>query len=175
VQTDAGKAQPAFPVEIHTPPLTGKADGITLQTAEQHSDGDHQQQTINPLRTAQATALQLEDPGFLIAEQLLTAEALLVRPDQIQAGRKVADQIPGLSGRDANRPGQHQMSLVTSIPEPNSPKATAMAAGRAVLTEESDQLSMDPGMGIHEGLVCENPQDLMAPCPPNQLRPMPAQ
>ena len=92
---------------IDPPPLTGKADGITLETAEQHSDGDRQQQTIDPLRASQATALQLEDPGLLIAEQLLTAEALLVSPDQIQTGLQIADQIPGLSGRDANRPRQN--------------------------------------------------------------------
>jgi len=48
----------------------------------------------------------------------------------------------------------------------------ALVANRAVLTEEACELSMEPGMGIHEGLDwCENPQTLMAPCPPNDLRP----
>ena len=37
----------------------------------------------------------------------------------------------------------------------------------AVLTEESDQLSMEPGVGIHEGLVwCENPKLSWLPAHP---------
>jgi hypothetical protein len=47
---------------------------------------------------------------------------------------------------------QHQMTLV---------------AGRAVLTEKGDQLSMEPGVGIHEGLVwCENPKLSWLPAHP---------
>jgi hypothetical protein len=53
-------------------------------------------QPINALGVAQAAALQLEEAGFLVAEQLLAAEALAVGPDQIQAGLCIADQIPGL-------------------------------------------------------------------------------
>ena len=42
-----------------------------------------------------------------------------------------------------------------------------LVAGRAVLTEESDQLSMEPGVGIHEGLVwCENPKLSRLPAHP---------
>jgi hypothetical protein len=55
-QTDAIKAQTALPAGIYTPPLTGEANGITLETAEQHIDGDDQQQPINPLGAAQALA-----------------------------------------------------------------------------------------------------------------------
>jgi hypothetical protein len=36
----------------------------------------------------------VEHTGFLIAEELLTAEALLVAPDQIEIGSMVADQKP---------------------------------------------------------------------------------
>ena len=78
VQADAGKAQPAFPVRIHAATFSGQADGITLQSADQHSDRHHQQQPINPLGATQPTALKLEDPRFLVAEQLLAAEALSV-------------------------------------------------------------------------------------------------
>ncbi len=68
-----------------------------------HADGDHQQQPIDPRRIPQATALQLEDARFLITEQRLTAEALLVEPDQIQPGIAVADPIPGLGCRAATQ------------------------------------------------------------------------
>ena len=37
----------------------------------------------------------------------------------------------------------------------------------AVLTENSDQLSMEPGVGIHEGLVwCDNPKLSSLPAHP---------
>ncbi|MFM9101525.1 MAG: hypothetical protein ACKOPS_09370 [Cyanobium sp.] len=84
MQTDAGKAQAALPVRIHAVALAAEADGVALQTADQHSDGDHQQEPIEASRIAQTTVLQLEDPRFLVAEQLLAAEALLLGPDQIQ-------------------------------------------------------------------------------------------
>jgi hypothetical protein len=47
---------------IHQRTLDAQAYGITLQTADQPGDRHHQQQAINPLGAAQATALQLEDP-----------------------------------------------------------------------------------------------------------------
>jgi hypothetical protein len=35
----------------------------------------------------------------------------------------------------------------------------SLITGRAVLTEKASELSMEPGVGIHEGLVwCENPK-----------------
>jgi hypothetical protein len=42
-QTDAGKAEAAFPVGIDPPPLSGEAGGMTLRTAEQHSESDDEQ------------------------------------------------------------------------------------------------------------------------------------
>ena len=59
----------------------------------------------------------------------------------------LAEQQPG------DHPAQeHQMTLI---------------GDRAVLTEESDQLSMEPGVGIHEGLVwCENPKLSWLPAHP---------
>jgi hypothetical protein len=45
-------------------------------------------------------------------------------------------------------------------------------ADLAVLTQEAGELSMKPGVGIHEGLVLSQPQTVMAPCPPNDLRPI---
>jgi hypothetical protein len=43
----------------------------------------------------------------------------------------------------------------------------ALVVDRAVLTEESDQLSMEPSVGIHEGLVwCENPKLSWLPAHP---------
>ena len=131
VQADAGKAQAAFPVGIDAAPFTAQADGITLQIADQHSDRDDQQQPINSLGAAQPTALQLEDPRFLVAEELLAAESLAVSPDQIKAGIEVADEIPGFSGTDADGPGQHQIGPVTAIPEPYLTKPTAVTTGQA--------------------------------------------
>jgi hypothetical protein len=43
----------------------------------------------------------------------------------------------------------------------------AFVADRAVLTQEAGELSMEPGMGIHEGLVwCENPKLSWLPAHP---------
>ena len=50
-------------------------------------------QAINGLRVPQATVLQLEHNGLLIAEQLLAAEAPAITPDQIQDCLCVADQV----------------------------------------------------------------------------------
>ena len=94
-KTNAQKAHAAFPVGIHLPPEAIQAECVTLETAHQHSDGDHQQQPIDPLRIPQATARQLEDPGFLISEQLFTAEPLGIAPDQIERRLSIADQRPG--------------------------------------------------------------------------------
>jgi len=85
MQTDAAKAQTPFPMGIDAAAFTSEADRITLQMADQDSDRDHQQQPIDPLHFPQTTALELEDPRFLVAEQLLAAEALPVGPHQIQA------------------------------------------------------------------------------------------
>ena len=86
-------------MRIDLPAQARQADGITLETARQHSDGDQQQQPIDPFRFPQTAALQLEDTGLLIPEQLLTAEALGLAPDQIQRGLCVADQVPGFLHR----------------------------------------------------------------------------
>jgi hypothetical protein len=43
----------------------------------------------------------------------------------------------------------------------------AFVADRAVLTQEADELSMKPGVGIHEGLVwCRNPNLSWLPAHP---------
>jgi hypothetical protein len=76
VQTDAGKAQASLPVGIHQRALAAQADGVALHAAEQHSDGNHQQQPIDPHMIPQSTALELKDPRLLVAEQLLAAEEL---------------------------------------------------------------------------------------------------
>ena len=91
----------ALPVRINLPAQARQAEGITLQTPCQDSNSDHQQQSIDPLRFAQAAALQLEHPQFLILEELLTAKALLVASDQIEIGSTVADQKPLLLHRQA--------------------------------------------------------------------------
>ena len=100
-----GAVQKNQSTSIHQPALAAEADGKSLQTADQHSDRDHQQQPIDPTGIPQATVLQLKDARFLIAEQLLAAEALAIGPDQIEVGIQLADQVPGLGRRDANRPG----------------------------------------------------------------------
>jgi hypothetical protein len=74
-EANAQKAHPSPPVGIHLPAQPRQAEGIALQAAGEHGDGDHQQQPIDPQRAAEAAVCQLEDPGFLIAEQVLTAEA----------------------------------------------------------------------------------------------------
>jgi hypothetical protein len=74
--------------------------------ADHDSDRDHQQPPIDPSRIPQTTALELQDPRFLIAEQLLTPEALPIGPDQLQDG------------------------AVATIPEPYLPKPTAVSAGQ---------------------------------------------
>jgi len=111
------------------PAQARQAERITLQTSCQHSDGDHQKQPIDALRFAQIAAFQLKDPGFLIAEQLLTAEAALVAPDQIQRGISVTDQIPGLCRADAHRSGEDQVGpLAAMTPEPDVTEAPTVAA-----------------------------------------------
>ena len=74
--------------------------------ADHDSDRDHQQPPIDPSRIPQTTALELQDPRFLIAEQLLTPEALPIGPDQLQDG------------------------AVATIPEPYLPKPTACPRGK---------------------------------------------
>ena len=115
LQADPHNAQAPLPLGIDTAAFAGQAHGIALQTADQHSDGDDQQQPIDALRVAQAAALQLEEAGFLIAEQLLAAEALAVAPDQIDSGISVADQIPGLYHRQAGGKRQQQVRPMTAL------------------------------------------------------------
>lgn len=150
VQINAGKAQAPFPVRINPAPFPGQADRITLQSADQHSDRDHHQQPINPLGVTQPTALKLEDPRSLVAEQLLAAEALPVSPHQIKAGLQVAHQIPGLGVCDANGSGQNQIGLMAALPEPHTTESTAMAAGQAEsahLTAHRRGGAVNPGIG----------------------------
>ena len=74
---------------------------------------------------------QLEHTGFLIAEQLLTAEALLVAPDQIEIRITVADQIPGFLHRQAGGMGDHQVYALAAIgPEPYTTEASALPAAQ---------------------------------------------
>jgi hypothetical protein len=50
---------------------------------------------------AQVAAFQWKDSGFLLAKQLLGAEAFGVAPGQIQRGNGLTEQIPGLFNGDA--------------------------------------------------------------------------
>jgi hypothetical protein len=70
--------------------LTGTADRIALQAADQDRDRDHLQQPINAFGVEYTASLQLEDPRFLIAEQLLTAEALANPSAPIAEGKRPA-------------------------------------------------------------------------------------
>jgi hypothetical protein len=83
--------------------------------ARQHSDGDHQQQPIDSPCVPQAAALELEHSRFLIPEQLLTAKALGITPDQIQRGLCVADQAPGFLHRQAGGVGKDQIQRLSAI------------------------------------------------------------
>ncbi len=85
-QPEAHKAHAPLPVGIQLTAQAAEAHGESLQASHQHVDRHHQEQPIDTLRVAQATALQLEDPRFLVAEQLLAAELPGVTPDQIQWG-----------------------------------------------------------------------------------------
>jgi hypothetical protein len=84
------------PERVTGPPELHHSEG---RYPGQHSDGNHQQQPIDPLWIPQPAARQLEHSRFLIAEQLLSAEALGVTPDPIQRGLSVADQITGFLHR----------------------------------------------------------------------------
>lgn len=59
LQVDAGKSQAPFPVGIYAAPFTSEADRIALQMAVQHSDRDHQWQSIDLSRILHLTALGL--------------------------------------------------------------------------------------------------------------------
>jgi hypothetical protein len=130
VQANPGKAQPTFPVGIDAEAFSCQADRINLQRADQDSDCNHQQQPINPLGAAQPIALKLEDPRILVAEELLTAEALPVGPDQIQAGPAIGDQVPGLSCCDADGSGQDQIGPLAALPELHIPDPRQWPRGR---------------------------------------------
>ncbi len=52
LQADPHKAQAPLPVGIDAAAFAGQAHGIALQTADQHTDGDDQQQPIDALRVA---------------------------------------------------------------------------------------------------------------------------
>lgn len=73
-KADAQKAHATLPAGINLPATACRAEGKTLETARQPSDGDEQMHPNDPIRFAPITARQQEDPGFLITEQLLTAE-----------------------------------------------------------------------------------------------------
>ncbi len=50
---------------------------------------------------------------------------------------------------------------------PDQQHQVTLVADRAVLTQEAGELSMEPGTGIHEGLVwCENPNLSWLPAHP---------
>lgn len=128
-------------------PFTGQVDGITLQMADQHSDRNHQYQPIDTSQIPQPTAPELEDARFLVPEQLLTAEALPVSPDQIKAGLEIADQVLRISGLDTDGPGQKQIGLAVAVPEPHITEPSAMAAeqaGPAHLTAHRHCGAMNP-------------------------------
>lgn len=76
-------------------PYVGSAG---LQAAGRLGDDDHQHQPINPLRATQPTVAHVKDAGFLIAEQLLTAEAPAGAPDHTQVELSTVDLVPGLLG-----------------------------------------------------------------------------
>ena len=64
VQTDAGKAQPAFPVVIDAAMFPGQADGITLQSTVRDSVSNHQQQSIDAGWIAQKPLSSCKIPDF---------------------------------------------------------------------------------------------------------------
>ncbi len=115
LQADPPNAQAPLPVGIDAAAFAGKAHGEYLQYASQHSDRNYQQQPIDAFRITHSAALQLEDPRFLVAKQLLAAEALAAGPDQIQGGIKVADQLPGLINGDAAGVSQQQVDPLEAI------------------------------------------------------------
>jgi hypothetical protein len=80
-------------MRINLPPETRQAEGIALETADQDSDGDHQQQPVDPIRDPQTTGLELEDTRFLVPEQLLTAEALRRSRRPCLVGDGAADSV----------------------------------------------------------------------------------
>ena len=68
---------------INAATFTRQAVGKSLPAADQHGDRHHQQEPMDPIRVAQTTVLQLNDPRLLVAKQMLTAKKLGVTPDQI--------------------------------------------------------------------------------------------
>ena len=80
-------------------------------------------------------------------------------PTGRQAVRQRQTSLPSIEtdGLTEEQPGHHpgQENQVTSV------------AGGAVLTQEACELSMDPGVGIHEGLDwCRNPKLSRLPAHP---------
>ncbi len=113
-------------MRIHLPPQARQAEGKSLQAPGQHSDRDHQQQPIDPLRVPRAAVSQLEHTGFLITEQLFAAEAPALAADQIQARFCVADQVPRFFHWQAGGMGQHQIRCAAAIsPESDVPEPAA--------------------------------------------------
>jgi len=102
-------------MRIILPAQARQTERITLETARQDSDRSQEHQPIDPLRFTNAAARQLEHPRLLIPEQLLTAEALLVAPDQIEVVSKVDDQKPRLLHRQAGGMGDHQAHALADI------------------------------------------------------------
>ncbi len=94
LQAEPHKDQAPPPVGVDGAAFAGQAHRITLQTAGQPSD-HHHQQPINALRFAQTAALQLEEAGFLITQQLLAAESLAVAPDQSKLGSALLTKYQG--------------------------------------------------------------------------------
>jgi hypothetical protein len=79
---DVHKAHAAPPVRIHLAVQTSDAARVALQAAHQHYDRHHRQLSIYTFQVAQAAALQLEDPRFLIMEQLLAADVRALVPQK---------------------------------------------------------------------------------------------
>ena len=78
-----------------------------------------------------------------------TPAAALPPGGQAMDHRELGLPVVETDGLAQQQPGDH----------PARQRQMALVADGAVLTEKAGQLSMEPGMGIHEGLVwCENPK-----------------
>ena len=103
---------PPLPVRIHLPPEAGQVHAVIRKTSGQHGDGDQQQ--VDPPRSPQAAARQMEDAARLIVEQRFAADALDVAASRILAWFNVADQSPGILKRQALRMSKQQVGLRVS-------------------------------------------------------------
>ena len=53
-----------MPVRVHLPPEACPAEGITLETVRQDSEGDHEQEPFEPCHFSQTASLDWKTPNF---------------------------------------------------------------------------------------------------------------